>query len=487
MSGFHLAVPNMPESVSIAETFVHRVAASTALHANEVALVSKAAALAVEYAVEFGYPEGRPDQIALDIWLEGGELHVSIHDNGVPELPGSAPDDPDQVAFERLLAAALEPLSNHEWRLLGYGGKELRFAISAGDAATLKFNPRGDVRPARKKAAEPVEADQYVIRRLAPKDAPQVARLVYRTYGHTYDDEDYYYPDKIVAENETAAMVSIVAVHPSGEVVGHYALEQREPASLYEGSSAVVNPDHRGKGLMERMRAFAMEEGKRLGLIGVYFLPWTIHTISQKTNEHFGAKVCAVNLSDTSPVSIKGFEEESLAQRVSTLLYFMPLKPLLPRTVFVSERHREIVGRIYANLGGDVTWGGATEAPDQATSLSVSHLPHDQFAEIRLLNVGNDVADVLRHELREQTLHHGCETVYLDLPLSHARTAMATEEAEKLGFSFLGVGPCFAEEGDMLRMAFIADPLSADHIHVLSDFGKELVDYALTEMNQVAK
>ncbi|MEZ0324791.1 MAG: hypothetical protein ACAH95_02705, partial [Fimbriimonas sp.] len=59
MSSFHLAVPNTLQSIAVAEAFIHRVAASAALHPHEVALASKAAALAVEYAVLFGYPEGR--------------------------------------------------------------------------------------------------------------------------------------------------------------------------------------------------------------------------------------------------------------------------------------------------------------------------------------------------------------------------------------------------------------------------------------------
>jgi hypothetical protein len=168
------------------------------------------------------------------------------------------------------------------------------------------------------------------------------------------------------------------------------------------------------------------------------------------------------------------------------LLYFTPLKPLQPRTIFAPARHRPIIETIYANLGVEVAWAGSGPSTGQPTSLSVSHLPHDQFAEIRILNVGADFEEVLRHELREQTVHHGCETVYLDLPLSQPETASAAESAEEQGFSFLGVGPCFAEDGDMVRMAFIADPLSSDHIHVISQFGQELVAYALDEMKRVA-
>ncbi len=236
---------------------------------------------------------------------------------------------------------------------------------------------------------------------------------------------------------------------------------------------------------MERMRAFAMEEGQRLGLTGVYFLPWTIHTISQKANEHFGAKLCSVNLSDTSPISIKGFEEESLAQRVSTLLYYMPLKPLERRTIYAPKGHHKILALIYDNLGVAYAFGETSHQLEGTTSLSVTNLPHDQFAELRVLQPGFDFSTVLRHQLREQLIHHSCETIYLNLPLDCPATAEAIDQAEAQGFSFLGIGPCFAEQGDMLRMAYMTEPLDPNHIHALSPLGQELVQYALAERMRV--
>jgi hypothetical protein len=479
MSAYHLAVPNTLVSVSVAEAFLHRIAASAGLSTEQIGHLAEAGALAVEYAVRFAYPEGRPDQIRLDAWVEAGSLNVTVHDNGLPILPSSAPSTPEQDAFEVRLIERLRQFEEYQWRLLGYGGKELMIRTPATS------DVGGDsVKPVRSESA-PTDAAEYIIRRLIPHDAPQVSSLVYRTYGHTYDDEDYYYPERIVAENQSGAMLSVVAAHPSGEVVGHYALEQREPTGIFEGSSAVVNPVHRGKGLMERMREFATEEGRRLGLKGVYFLPWTIHTLSQKANEHFAAHVCAANLSDTSPVSIKGFESESLAQRVSTLLYFTPLQPMSPRTVYCPSRHQAMVQTLYESLGCPAQFAPATNAETDQTSFTTSSLPHDQFAEIRVLEIGRDFEVAMRHSLRDQTLHHGTETVYLNLPLAQPACAHAAEVAEGLGFSFLGLGPEFAEDGDMLRMAFIADPLDASHIHVLSPLAQQLVDYALAEMERV--
>jgi hypothetical protein len=142
-----------------------------------------------------------------------------------------------------------------------------------------------------------------------------------------------------------------------------------------------------------------------------------------------------------------------------------------------------MLSEIYDNLGREVTFA-IGEIASGPSSFTINSLPHDRFAEIRFVHVGEDFERVLAHELREQTLRQGCETVYLDLPLSQPASERACEIAESQGFSFLGVGPCFAQDGDMLRMAFLGEPLDPDHIHVLSDFGKRLVAYCLKEATE---
>jgi anti-sigma regulatory factor (Ser/Thr protein kinase) len=479
MSSFLLSLPNTANASDVAEAFAARVAASAGLSEGDVARVSGAVSAAVDYAVQFAYPEARADQIEIEALIEGGRFSLCLRDHGEPQLPGAAADE-DRKAAEATLLEKLDGLSP-EWQLRGYAGKQLSLSLPLPGG---QLESPAAVAP-RVSRSEPVDADQYVVRRLEPRDAAGVARLVFRTYGYTYDDEDYYYPDRIVAENATGAMVSIVAVHPTGDVVGHYALEQRDPPTLYEGSSAVVDPVHRGKQLMERMRALAVEEGRGRGLAGIFFLPWTIHTVSQRANEHFGARLCAINLSDTSPVAISGFEEDSLAQRASTMLYFTPLGELKPQTVYAPDRHIPMLAELFRSLGRTVTFGTA-RGPCGAGVLETRELPHDRFGEIVVRRIGEDTLAAIGHAVRDFTIHRGAETVYLNLPLAQPGTADLATAAESLGFGFLGIGPEFAGDGDTLRLALITDPLDASHIHVLSELGQRLRDYALAEQERVS-
>jgi len=470
-----VTVPNGAEGPEVVRAFVARAATVFPLEAGVAERLANAAARLVSYAVQYGYPENRRDQITASLRADGGELHVRIRDHGVPLIPGES-DQPEQRAEEQAMVAALAEF-RPEWNRLGYEGKEA--VLSARLLGEPASDPRAAFAPERG-GAEPAPAEAYAIRPLESRDAAAVSRLVFRTYGYTYDDEDYYYPERIVAENATGAMISVVAVHPSGEVVGHYALERREPTTLYEGSSAVVDPTNRGRKLMERMRQFAMQEGARRGLFGVYFLPWTIHTMSQQANEHFGARLCAINLSDTSPVALKGYEADSLAQRVSTVLYFAPLQTLEPATVYAPERHRPMIERLYASLGREVTFGEGASSEGE-THREARTLPHDLFGEIVVSQLGADAVALITHELRDLTVHHPIETVYLDLPLAQPGTPAVAEAMRVHGFSFLGIGPGFLPDGDALRLALITQPLDPDHIHVLSPLGQDLLAYALAD------
>src|SRR5439155_18881440 len=185
-----------------------------------------------------------------------------------------------------------------------------------------------------------------------PDDALAVSQCVYRCYGYSYGNADLYYPQRIVHLNETGQLVSIIAVDEAGAVVGHLALERPDLGRVAESGQAVVAPAHRGRHLQERMRAQVEEEGRQLGLVGLFGEPFTTHTYSQRAEEDFGAHVCGVNLAD-SPRSLhfKHIRSDPLAQRESTLLYFKYLAPVPPAVVHAPPRHRAMLERMYAQFG----------------------------------------------------------------------------------------------------------------------------------------
>ena len=47
---------------------------------------------------------------------------------------------------------------------------------------------------------------------MQPEEAVYVSRCIYKTYRHTYLNEDLYFPEKISAMNRDGRMISSVAV-----------------------------------------------------------------------------------------------------------------------------------------------------------------------------------------------------------------------------------------------------------------------------------
>jgi hypothetical protein len=164
-------------------------------------------------------------------------------------------------------------------------------------------------------------------------------------------DADLYYPDRIVHLNETGQLVSTVALDEAGAVVGHLGLERPGLGAIAESSDAAVAPAHRHRHLLERLRAFAEEEARGLGIQGLVCYPVTTHPFSQRTDEAIGARLCGVVLGQLPrSTTFKGITTDPSAQRLSTLLYFKYLGAPSPTIVHAPPHHRSMLERLYANL-----------------------------------------------------------------------------------------------------------------------------------------
>lgn len=79
------------------------------------------------------------------------------------------------------------------------------------------------------------------------------------------------------------------------------------------------------------------------------------------------------------------------------------------------------------------------------------------------------------------------EVVFVDLPLQSPATPHVVEELEADGFGFIGVAPQFFATSDVIRMAYLVDPLDREPIKTAAEFADFLVGYALSEQTRVRK
>lgn len=485
-----LTIPGQVTSLPLARSYVQLVfsgAGFTAADADQAGEVGQAALSLVLDRVTG--PE--PPPIKLTSETTATAIRLSIHDFGLPFDPvknltltpprlGMIEQNPERRQASRLIRQFFDEA---QWVNLGPQGMELRLTkrLPARDItqrlSAAALAPFGDDEP-----LAPMQG--YEIRRLRPEEAMGVAQCIYRTYGYSYPNEDLYYPDRIVEQNETGELVSAVAIDEAGDLVGHYALERPGLGPIAESGQAVVVPAHRGRGLMEQMRAFLVEEARTLSLAGIFGQPVANHTYSQRVNERFGSRLCGISLG-LAPATITFKEiDETMRQRVSTMLYFKAITGTPGGTVHVPVHHQEIVRRIYQELDAPVEFGRPMALFGFGRVDTAFH-GGMRRGIISVHSIGADTPAEIRQAQRVMLETGSAEVIYLELPLSHPSTPTLADQAEAAGFFFSAVGPCFARTGDALRLQYLAVPLDPAQLQIVNPFGSELRDYITREWERV--
>lgn len=439
----------------------------------------------VEDAISQAYAAGEEGLIRLKIEEQHGKLEIRVRDFGIPRdvhLLESALQHAGATGAHRLGVLTVDVADELHWLTFGPEGKALQVVkwlheMHVGDQPNTAMPPPSP-------ADVPVASEQpYTIRRMQASESEQVSQLMYRTYGNSYFNRDVYYPDRVTAQNERGVVRSYVAISEDGAVAGHYALERNQSGPVAEGGQAVIDPSHRGRGLLGRMKNFAVQEAKQLDLIGWYADAVTVHTLTQKSNDAHGGKLTAVNLA-IAPRKEAFDKTHEQPQRVTCLLYFHWLKTPATRTVHVPARHHAIMGEIYSRMECPVEFGDSCP-PSGHGALTVKIDAGAVRANICINTIGEDTVHVVRQTRRELVERTHIEAVFVDLPLEDPATGIVTEQLEVDGFGFLGILPLFGERGDLLRLAYLVEPLEREAIKTLDEVAGQMVDYALQEQKRV--
>jgi anti-sigma regulatory factor (Ser/Thr protein kinase) len=481
-----LTFGNDPQHRPSVLAFLHTTLGQLPLPTPAADSLEQFVAAAVDDAIAHAYPAGDDGLIKLSIQEQHGKLEILVRDFGIPQ---------DVESLERKLHESNMPLAGRfgcpladvvdevHWLAFGPQGKALQvvkwlhdehITDVASPASLAAFTDDVPLAPQQ----------EYTIRRMRADEAAQVSQLMYRTYGNSYFNADVYYPDRVAAQNERGSVLSFVAACQDGTIAGHYALERNQDGPVAEGGQAVVDPAHRGRGLLDRMKDFSLAEAQRLDLVGWYADAVSVHTLTQKSNTAHGGQLTAVDLATAPRTERFGKTASEQPQRVTCLLYFHWLKPAAPRTVFVPERHRAVVQEIYDRLGCPLQFG-KPRPPSGHGTLAVRIDAGAAQANVQAQTIGGDTVRLIRQARRELIERTHVEVVYVELPVEDPATSLVAEALDEDGFGFLGIAPHFAERGDLLRLAYLVGPLDREPIKTLDDTTGRLVDYVLAEQIRV--
>jgi anti-sigma regulatory factor (Ser/Thr protein kinase)/GNAT superfamily N-acetyltransferase len=442
---------------------------------------------AVNDAIENAYPSGEEGLIKLTISELAGKLEIRVRDFGLPqdvEVLEKRLHESDSAATWLHGSHAADAVDQMHWLAFGPQGKALqliKWLHTENIADTSSVKDLAHAPPDAPLAPE----QQYTVRRMLPEEAVQVSQLMYRTYGTTYFNEDVYYPGRIATQNLHEVLLSVVAVGKGGRLAGHCALERNQEGSVAEIGQAAVDPAHRGRGLLDRMKEALEIEARALGLVGWYADAVAVHIFTQQSNAHHGGHVCGLDLAVSPKTEAFRKIASEQPQRVSCVLYFHWLGRPQPRTVFVPSRHQEIVAAIYQNLQCPFEFGEPASPTPEHGTLTVKVESRAALATIRAGQLGKDSARAIRHAGRELVERSRVEVVVVELPLAEPATAEVCEALEADGLAFTGIGPHFSPHGDVLKLTYLVEPLAREPIKTFEPFADRLVNYALAEQERV--
>jgi anti-sigma regulatory factor (Ser/Thr protein kinase)/RimJ/RimL family protein N-acetyltransferase len=451
---------------------------------------------ACTHVIETAFEPGEEQELIISCRRSPSGLEVTVADKGLPFDPGSITEYDARGGLDRDLSGLpfyLIQQSMDEVRFVnkGWEGKEIQLTKYLRSPGVETYFTEEELRP-YDTAARPAPPGEYTYRLMRPEDAVEVARCIYKTYGYTYPGEHVYFPERVLAMNQTGEMISAVATTEMGEVIGHCALSGQPGDRAMEIGQAVVAPAHRGRGIMQRLMDLLVNHARPRGLAGLYVHAVTLHPFSQRVCLKYGFRESAVLLGYApSRVRMKRFADDHLPQRETVVYGYQPLHEPPRSVVYAPDHHRPMVARIYHNLGLGQELASPEDAPDYLVpavsrfGLSTKAVSGLGIAVMEVGGYGPGLEQEIRGKLRDLS-HEGIAVVYVKLPLGDPQTAPFCERFEELGFFFCGVqirpaepyGPDGEASEDVLCLQFLNGPrIDYELLQIHSEFGKELVAY----------
>jgi serine/threonine-protein kinase RsbW len=443
----------------------------------------------IEYSFEAG-EKGLLEVICERI-PEG--FKVSLRDKGLP-FSTVAPElsiTDDQVEDIPGLAEPISHLKKYldEIRLhnLGPEGKELVLIKHLKNKSIADYYAACDLEPYEPSAAPIALSEDQAkcrIRRMKPDDAAEISKTIYKTYGYTYPHDYVYYPEKIIALNESGQIFSAVAIAGDEEIAGYGVFQiWEENPKIVEMAQGVVKPQFRSLGCFGNITQYLLDEAKSRGIQGTFGEAVTNHTVSQHTVHGFGFKDCGLRLGVLPPNTVFKGMTGKIPYKMSLLVQFLYLQqmPANALKVYAPDHHKDMIADLYKEMGVRPEIKKAVQAKTKRTSatsiVKMRQIASMNYARIIIERYGRNIVGELKNKVKE-ICRQKTETINLFLNMSDPLTGTYGPQFEKLGFFFAGILPGGFKNGDALILQYINNvPIDYDAIQVKSAIAQRLLAY----------
>jgi len=478
----HLQLRNHPSVIGPTADFTHKWAMNAGLPERRSTELALAVTEVVTDVVRFAFPH---EEETFDITFRSNisTAEVIVTEKGEPFDPSRYVYDPEKARTEGNFDGAGFAVMKHfvdDFAFLNKGrqGKEFRLVqeIEAPHVAELLRHEPPTKPP-------PPDDPVYDIRPITPDEAGDVAKLIYRTYGYTYAKEDLYYPDKIRRALLQGDKFGVIARTRSGRAAGMFAVLRSTDSDIGEVGEAVVDVDHRRRGLMKRMLQMLIDAAQERGMSAVFGEAVTVHDISQRVNQHFQMESTALLLAFLPTQRFHGLFDE-YPQPISIVIELRPLVPYDVVRPYLPPDYAPILTEIYTALGAQVeppTRDPSTPPLGSEAVVDTRISYRFRHASLVVETPGADLAEQV-----QQVLHDIDDTIlsiYVDLPLDDPHTPDQSRQLRDVGFVLAGIMPRFHQNRDYLRLQRPLVKLEADPIVVHSDLAHMLKSTILEELS----
>jgi serine/threonine-protein kinase RsbW len=319
---------------------------------------------------------------------------------------------------------------------------------------------------------------------MKPDDAAEVSKTIYKTYGYTYPHDYVYYPEKIIALNESGQVFSAVAIAGDEEIAGYGVFQiWEENPKIVEMAQGVVKPEFRSLGCFNKITRYLLDEVKSRGIQGAFGEAVTNHTVSQHAIHGFGFKDCALRLGVVPPNTMFKGMTGKIPHKLSLLVQFLYLqqKPAKALTVYAPDHHKNMIAALYKEMGIRSKIKKAAPAKTKKTAatsiVKIRQIASMRYARMIIEGYGRNIVSELRSKVKEICRQKN-ETINLFLNLSDPLTGTYAPQFEKLGFFFAGILPGGFNNGDALILQYLNNvPIDYDAIQVKSAIAQKLLAY----------
>lgn len=455
-------------------------------HARALATAAAAVGQAIH---DRGFDDPTSASVDVEVLSVGHRVVVHVDDLGLPFAYEEEAGLDGEVLARALDEGWVDEI-HHRWRgrdgnrttlvrHLDPGPDHRERAAADGPVATapadpLAGPPTGDApAPARSRIA-------------TPADAEAICRLTWRTYGSTYQHDEYYQPTRLAQMLTTGAQVSFVTevdAEVDAEVVGHSAVLVEGPgAVVVEGGRAMVDPRYRGHHLMGSARALLEGWCRAHGVLALSGAAVTAHTRSQTDRP-----VLSVQLGFLPPIRFAGIAGTDTDLREAVVGAIVPMSEIPAQTVHLPARDAEQLARLYDLVGLERPSAGAGAAPTAAQSvLDVGVRADLGHAVIGVRVIGSDLGAAVVDRLAA-IARGGVEVTYLDLALDDPAASWAADVLAGAGCILAGLLPLEWSGVDVVRYQHLGSArVDPDAIHLRNDHARELLAYVLAQRAVVA-